>query len=256
MKKKTYAALIAALTISGAFLLNGCSFDLPNQDTQVSTGAELSTEKETLTDGELQLYTRWYGTDGQKLAGATIAIYDGNEKLFEGTTDENGNLEMCTIPGNTELRCTVTDASGDEIAKSDILYKISDSYDNITVYTTHGESGTQKVEVPSSKATLSAAIYVTDNKTLSHANITEYIADDQTQADTTDGTDGAADAANGDAAATDGQADANATDAAQQPADGTAADGQADAATQSTDQGADQAQTQPADQTQQPVVTQ
>ncbi len=237
MKKKTYAALIAALTISGVFLLNGCSFDLPNQDTQVSTGAELSAEKETLTDGELQLYTRWYGTDGQKLAGATIAIYDGNEKLFEGTTDENGNLEMCTIPGNTELRCTVTDASGDEIAKSDILYKISDSYDNITVYTTHGESGTQKVEVPSSKATLSAAIYVTDNKTLSHANITEYIADDQTQADTTDGTDGAA-------------------DAAQQPADGTAADGQADAAIQSTDQGADQAQTQPADQTQQPVVTQ
>ncbi len=246
MKKKTYAALIAALTISGAFLLNGCSFDLPNQNTQVSAGAELSTEKETLTDGELQLYTRWYGTDGQKLSGATIAIYDGNEKLFEGTTDENGNLEMCTIPGNTELRCTVTDTSGDEIAKSNILYKISDSYDNITVYTTHGESGTQKVEVSSRKTTLSAAIYVTDNKTLSHANITEYIADDQAQTDTTDG----------DAAATDGQADANATDAAQQPADGTTADGQADAATQSTDQGADQAQTQPTDGTQQPVVTQ
>lgn len=231
MKKKTYAALIAALTISGAFLLNGCSFDLPNQSTPMSTGAELSAEKETLTDGELQLYTRWYGTDGQKLAGATIAIYDGNEQLFEGTTDENGNLEMCTIPGNTELRCTVTDASGDEIAKSDILYKISDSYDNITVYTTHGESGTQKVEVPSSKTALSAAIYVTDNKTLSHANITEYIAD--TQADNTDAT---ADGANGDATATDGQT-------------------QTDAATQSTDQETDQAQTQPAD-AQQPVVTQ
>ena len=231
MKKKTYAALIAALTISGAFLLNGCSFDLPNQSTPMSTGAELSAEKETLTDGELQLYTRWYGTDGQKLAGATIAIYDGNEQLFEGTTDENGNLEMCTIPGNTELRCTVTDASGDEIAKSDILYKISDSYDNITVYTTHGESGTQKVEVPSSKTALSAAIYVTDNKTLSHANITEYIAD--TQADNTDAT---ADGANGDATATDGQT-------------------QTDAATQSTDQETDQAQTQPAE-AQQPVVTQ
>jgi len=65
MKKKTYAALIAALTISGAFLLNGCSFDLPNQSTPMSTGAELSAEKETLTDGELQLYTRWYGTDAE-----------------------------------------------------------------------------------------------------------------------------------------------------------------------------------------------
>ena len=251
MKKKKYAALIAALTISSAFLLNGCSFELPNQSPQLSTGAELSVEKETLTDGDLQLYTRWYGSDGQKLAGATITIYDGNEELFEGTTDENGNLEMCTIPGNTELRCTVTDASGDEIAKSDVLYKISDSYDSITVYTTHGESDTQKVEVPSSKTTLSAAIYITDNKTLSHANITEYLANAQTQTDSANGTDNTTDAASGDTAATDGQTDANATDAAQQPADGTATDSQTDAAPQSTDQ----TQTQPAD-GQQPVVTQ
>lgn len=248
MKKKKYAALIAALTISSAFLLNGCSFELPNQSPQLSTGAELSVEKETLTDGNLQLYTRWYGSDGQKLAGATITIYDGNEELFEGTTDENGNLEMCTIPGNTELRCTVTDASGDEIAKSDVLYKISDSYDSITVYTTHGESDTQKVEVPSSKTTLSAAIYITDNKTLSHANITEYIASEQA-----DNTDTSTDATNTDA--TNGQGDA-ATDAATQPTDTTATDAQTDAAAQSTDpNAADQTQAQPAD-GQQPVVTQ
>ena len=248
MKKKKYAALIAALTISSAFLLNGCSFELPNQSAQLSTGAELSVEKETLTDGDLQLYTRWYGSDGQKLAGATISIYDGNEELFEGTTDENGNLEMCTIPGNTELRCTVTDASGDEIAKSDVLYKISDSYDSITVYTTHGESDTQKVEVPSSKTTLSAAIYITDNKTLSHANITEYIASEQA-----DNTDTSTDATNTDA--TNGQGDA-ATDAATQPTDTTATDAQTDAAAQSTDpNAADQTQAQPAD-GQQPVVTQ
>ena len=244
MKKKTYMALIAALTISGAFLLNGCSFDLPNESPQMSTGAELSAEKETLTEGDLQLYTRWYGTDGQKLAGATVTIYNGNEQLFQGTTDENGNLEMCTIPGNTELRCTVSDASGNEIAKSDILYKLSDSYQEITVYTTHGESDTQKVEVPSSKTALSAAIYITDNKTLSHANITEYIANNQTQTDSTG-------AANGDATATDDQ-----TDASQQTGT-TATDGQSNAATQSTDPGtADQTQTQPADQTQQQVVTQ
>ncbi len=248
MKKKKYAALIAALTISSAFLLNGCSFELPNQSPQLSTGAELSVEKETLTDGDLQLYTRWYGSDGQKLAGATITIYDGNEELFEGTTDENGNLEMCTIPGNTELRCTVTDASGDEIAKSDVLYKISDSYDSITVYTTHGESDTQKVEVPSSKTTLSAAIYITDNKTLSHANITEYIASEQA-----DNTDTSTDATSTDA--TNGQGDA-ATDAATQPTDTTATDAQTDAAAQSTDpNAADQTQAQPAD-GQQPVVTQ
>ncbi len=182
MKKKTYIALISALTISGAFLLNGCSFELPGTDATVSAGTELSAEKEILTDGNLQLYSRWYDASGEKLANATVTITDGNETVFEGTTDENGTLEMCTIPGNKELRCVVTNESGDQIAKSDILYKISNSYDSIMIYSTHGESDTQKVEVPTSKQQLSVAIYLTDNKTLSHANITEYTAG--TQADT------------------------------------------------------------------------
>ena len=179
MKKKTYIALISALTISGAFLLNGCSFELPGTDATVSAGTELSAEKEILTDGNLQLYSRWYDASGEKLANATVTITDGNETVFEGTTDENGTLEMCTIPGNKELRCVVTNESGDQIAKSDILYKISDSYDSIMIYSTHGESDTQKVEVPTSKQQLSVAIYLTDNKTLSHANITEYTAGTQ-----------------------------------------------------------------------------
>lgn len=167
---------------------------------------------------------------------------------FQGTTDENGNLEACTLPGNKELRCVITDSSENELAKSDILYKISDNYQAITVYTTHGEADTQKVEIPTSKTVLSAAIYLTENKTLSHANITEYIASDEENT-----TDAATDGTATDAAQpTDGQqqadpnsADANATDANQQ----------SDAATQSTDQGADQAQTQPATD-QKPVVTQ
>ena len=238
MKKKKYIALIAALTLSSAFVLNGCSLALPGEETKISTGAELSAEQEILTDGNVQLYTRWYNADGSRLAGATVTVYDGNDQLFQGTTDENGNLEACTLPGNKELRCVITDASENELAKSDILYKISDNYQAITVYTTHGEADTQKVEVPTSKTVLSAAIYLTENKTLSHANITAYIASDKENT-----TDAAADDT-----ATDGQqqtdpnaADANATDAAQQ----------SDAATQSTDQ----AQTQPAAD-QQPVVTQ
>lgn len=119
MKKKTYIALISALTISGAFLLNGCSFELPGTDAAVSAGTELSAEKEILTDGNLQLYSRWYDASGEKLANATVTITNGNETVFEGTTDENGTLEMCTIPGNKELRCVVTNESGDQIAKSD-----------------------------------------------------------------------------------------------------------------------------------------
>lgn len=240
MKKKTYIALISALTISGAFLLNGCSFDLPGTDAKVSAGTELSAEKEILTDGNLQLYSRWYDASGEKLANATVTITNGNETIFEGTTDENGTLEMCTIPGNKELRCVVTNESGDQIAKSDILYKISDSYDSIMVYSTHGESGTQKVEVPASKQQLSVAVYLTDNKTLSHANITEYVADDQTDASA----DGTADGTT-DATVADGT-----TDAAVDP--NTANTATPDAATQAVDP----TQTLPADQTQQPVVTQ
>ena len=242
MKKKKYIALIAALTLSSAFVLNGCSLALPGEETKISTGAELSAEQEILTDGNVQLHTRWYNADGSRLAGATVTVYDGNDQLFQGTTDENGNLEACTLPGNKELRCVITDSSENELAKSDILYKISDNYQAITVYTTHGEADTQKVEFPTSKTVLSAAIYLTENKTLSHANITEYIASDEenTTDAATDGT-----ATDAQQQADPNSADANATDANQQ----------SDAATQSTDQGADQAQTQPATD-QQPVVTQ
>ena len=105
------------------------------------------------------------------------------------------------------------------------------------IYSTHGESDTQKVEVPTSKQQLSVAIYLTDNKTLSHANITEYTAG--TQADTS--ADGATDAST-----TEGT-----TDATPDP-------GAADTVTPDTAaQTMDPAQTLPADPTtQQPVVTQ
>ena len=111
MKKKKYITLIAALTLSSAFVLNGCSLALPGEETKISTGAELSAEQEILTDGNVQLYTHWYNADGSRLAGATVTVYEGNDQLFQGTTDENGNLEACTLPGNKELRCVITDAS-------------------------------------------------------------------------------------------------------------------------------------------------
>ena len=59
MKKKKYITLIAALTLSSAFVLNGCSLALPGEETKISTGAELSAEQEILTDGNVQLYTHW-----------------------------------------------------------------------------------------------------------------------------------------------------------------------------------------------------
>ena len=103
MKKKTYIALISALTISGAFLLNGCSFELPGTDATVSAGTELSAEKEILTDGNLQLYSRWYDASGEKLANATVTITNGNETVFEGTTDENGCAPSPEIKSSAAL---------------------------------------------------------------------------------------------------------------------------------------------------------
>ena len=98
MKKKTYIALISALTISGAFLLNGCSFELPGTDATVSAGTELSAEKEILTDGNLQLYSRWYDASGEKLANATVTITNGNETVFEGTTERTEHLRCAPSP--------------------------------------------------------------------------------------------------------------------------------------------------------------
>ena len=81
MKKKKYIALIAALTLSSAFVLNGCSLALPGEETKIGTGAELSAEQEILTDGNVQLHTRWYNADGSRLVGATVTVYDGNDQL-------------------------------------------------------------------------------------------------------------------------------------------------------------------------------
>ena len=75
MKKKKYITLIAALTLSSAFVLNGCSLALPGEETKISTGAELSAEQEILTDGNVQLYTHWYNADGSRLAGATVTQF-------------------------------------------------------------------------------------------------------------------------------------------------------------------------------------
>ena len=173
MKKKKYLMLITAISVSSVFLLNGCSFKLPD----LSGGATpISTESENLTEGSVQIHSRWYNSANEKLAGATVSFYDGSELLAEAITDENGNLEAYTLPGNTELKCTVTDSSGTEIANTKVIYKISPDYSAFTVIMIHDESDVQEIEIPNDKTVLSIAMYVTDNKTISHANVTQYLS--------------------------------------------------------------------------------
>ena len=220
MKKKKYLMLIAAITVSSAFLLNGCSFKFPDLSGQ---NTAISAETENLTDGSIQVYSRWYNTDNEKLAGAKIAFYDGNELLVEAVTDENGSLETYTLPGNTELKCVVTDASGTEIANSKFTYKISPDYSALTVFTTQEESDIQEIDVPADKTILSIAMYVTENNTISHANVTPYDEDaaDETAQTPEEETD----------TSQDGQTDTSQdgqTDTSQDGQTDTSQDGQAD----------------------------
>ena len=224
--------LIAALTVSSTFLLNGCSFGLPNS----TDGQPLSVEaeNENLTEGEIQVHSRWYNTDRQKLAGATIAFYDGKDLIFEGSTDGDGNLEVYTLPGNTELNCVITDASGNEIANAKVIYKISENYSSLTVYTLQEDSDTQKLEIPAGKTDLSMAIYITENGMISHANVTPY--DETAAAEANESGEIQADQSQ------DGQADQSQDGQTDQPQDGQTdqpQDGQTD---QPQDEQADQPQ--------------
>lgn len=227
MKKKKYLMLIAAITVSSAFLLNGCGFELP-----LSSGnTAISAETENLTDGSIQAYSRWYNSDNEKLSGATVSIYDGSELIVEATTDADGNLEACTLPGNTELKCVVTDASGNELANSKFIYKISPDYPSLTIYTARDDSDVQEINIPADRTVLSMAMYVTEDSAVSHANITPYDADAASGTEQTP--EGSADpAAEGETdQPQDGQADPNADGQADPNADGQAdpnADGQAD----------------------------
>jgi hypothetical protein len=236
MKKRIYLTLLALLTAGSVLLLNGCSLSLP----EVSTDATLSSEAEILVDGNVQLYSRWYNSNDEKLAGAVVSFYDGKTLVFEGTTDENGMLQTEPLPGNTELTCIVTDASGSEIANTTVIYKISDSYSAITVYTIAEDSDLQQIEVPADKTILSAAIYVTEDGMISHANLTQYIeTTDETSEDQTEGE--TSDEASEDAAPEDG-ADAEGSAEGNTASEGTDEGGQADTSDASTDTTADESQ--------------
>ena len=178
MKKKKYLILIAAVTISAAFLFNGCGLGSEN-----SSEPTVSAETENLTDGDVQVHSRWYNDQNAKLASAVVAIYDGDDKIFEETTDENGNLAPYTLSANTKYRCVVTDAAGTTLAESEIIYKVSSDYPSLSVVSAGDEENrTQEINLPSDKTNVNAAIFVTADKTVSHANLTTYTEDTTTQA--------------------------------------------------------------------------
>ncbi len=219
MKKKKYFMLAAALTVSCAFLLNGCDFSLPD----LSGNEGVSAEAENLIEGNIQLYSRWYNESSEKLTGTTVSFYNGDELLFQGTTDANGSLGVCTLPANTELKCILTDASGTELASSDIIYKISENYSDFTIYTIGEESEPQQVNIPAGKTDISAALYITGSKAVSHSNVAQY--NESAVAGTVEPAEGSTDGTS-DESSQDGTDEASQDGQEQDGADGSSQDGQ------------------------------
>lgn len=181
MKMRKYLMLIAALTVSSAFFLGGCSLDLPGKGNDTA----ISSESENLTEGNVQLHSRWYNHQNAKLASATITLYDGDQQIFQGTTDANGTLLIPEIPANKEIKYSITDAAGTVVGESSVIYKISADYTSLSIIPASEKEAIEEVDVPTERLNISAAIFVTEDKTVSHANLAPYTEESAAQDNST-----------------------------------------------------------------------
>jgi len=173
MKKKALLSLLAVLTAGSVLLCSGCTVDLTSineEDTTLS--AEIETDN--LSDGTLQVHSIWYQNGGDKLTSATITFSDENGEVYSGVTDDSGQLDTCTLPGNTILTCEITDSTGEVIASSEVIFKISSDYSALTIYTPSEEDNECIMEIPTDKTDLRAAIFLTEDGRLSFANLTPW----------------------------------------------------------------------------------
>ncbi len=172
MKRRIVTTLLAA-ALAASVVLSGCGVDLTNINEEETTlSAEL--EAANLSDGTLQLHVVLNDTDSARLSGVTVTFYAEEEVLFSGTTDENGLLDACTLPGNTTITCQV--ASGATVlASTDFIFKISSEYSDLTIYTVDADDDSERIaEIPATEDDIRAAIYVTEEGRLSLANLTPY----------------------------------------------------------------------------------
>lgn len=202
MKKKILISLFAALTAGSVFLCSGCgTVDLTTINEEETTlSAEM--EAEDLSDGTLQIHSIWYDTEQNILASATVTFSDEDGEIASATTDDSGNLEACILPGNTVITCEVTDSTGEVIASSEMIFKISSDYSDLTIYTSSDEEEDSQciLEIPTDQADFRAAIFLTEDGRISFANLTPWsdsyetdASEDDTDEETSDGEDDSAD---------------------------------------------------------------
>lgn len=177
MKKRKISALLLGSVLCVSLLLSGCgsildeiSFLNHSEDTQ--TTAPEGDDPETTEDTTIRLTSRWYDEAGQKLAGATVTLTADGTEVFTGVTDENGVLAACTFPSNTDITYTVTDASGATIGSSNAEYIVSEEFTVISMFTTGADSSSQRIQIPSGKTDIVAAMYINSDKKIGHSNIT------------------------------------------------------------------------------------
>ncbi len=179
MIRKKLLPLLALLTAGCVLFLSGCSVDVTTiNEEEISIEAEIETQN--LADGMIMLHTVWYDPDGAKLSSVDIAFYDGDTLVYSGTTNEEGVLPTCALPCNTEIFCSVSDMSGDSLAETIIIIKLSDDYSELSIYPTVGvetEETTPQcvIEAPTDRTNVRAAIFLTDEGAVNFASLTPYV---------------------------------------------------------------------------------
>ncbi len=176
MKKKAMLSLLSVLTAGSVLLFSGCgTVDLTTINEEETTlSAEM--EAEDLSDGTLQVHSVWYDAEQNALASATVTFSDESGEIISAATDDSGSLESCVLPGNTVLTCEITDSTGEVIASSEIVFKISSDYTALSIYSASGEEETSQcvLEIPADQTDLRAAIFLTEDGQISFANLTPW----------------------------------------------------------------------------------
>lgn len=177
MNKKKLTALILGCTLSAALLFSGCGSIIDEIDlgahSENTIEEELANQSETPVSGEdatIHLASHWYNDVGEKLPGATVSIMADGAEVYTGVTDENGFLPACSFPSNTKITFTVKDASGATLGSSEAAYFVSEEYTVISMFTSQGSA--QKIQIPSGKTNIEAAMFIDSNKHIGHSNIT------------------------------------------------------------------------------------
>lgn len=192
IKRVKITALAIGCVLGSALLFSGCGSILDeigitghSEDAVIEEELEQGTATST-ADGTIRLTSHWFDQDGEKLINATVTITADGTEVYTGTTDENGILPACTFPSNQKITYTVKDASGAVLGSSEAAYIVSGDFSVITIYTRNADSNTQKIEIPSGKTDIVAAMFIDSNQKIGHSNITINRATSAEQAETVD----------------------------------------------------------------------